>query len=348
MKQCLGRLYNIYLATPKLYQCYTNKQLINKYLQLHGYNTSIRRFSTFHRLNKEINGKTSSTQKSSINKSDSKKQSEQSKATSGHDTTSTSRPSLNVLNNELSSTIIPGEAKVIPEGSSKDDFLTEIFDNLEPYIDTYEVFKRLTEAGFTEAQADLIIKLLIYQLNSKLSKLSTIYAQKHEMESEQYLFESAQQEILVDITRSREQHINELITLVNILERDFNIISDELNNDNLKLRNDSQVAIHEQKSENTLNVKKLFLRIQETNHKITTELDSAIRSEIESLRWYLSRWGLITLMVSLFLASLIFFSNKFKNEKNEAKKEFVPLVIREPSEYDEDDYHTDLDRSSVE
>lgn len=179
MKQCLGRLYNIYLATPKLYQCYTNKQLINKYLQLHDYNTSIRRFSTFHRLNKEINGKTSSTQKSSINKNknDPKKQSEQSKATSGYDTTSTSRPSLNVLNNELSSTIIPGEAKVIPEGSSKDDFLTEIFDNLEPYIDTYEVFKRLTEAGFTEAQADLIIKLLIYQLNSKLSKLSTIYAQ---------------------------------------------------------------------------------------------------------------------------------------------------------------------------
>lgn len=122
--------------------------------------------------------------------------------------------------------------------------------------------------GFTEAQADLIIKLLIYQLNSKLSKLSTIYAQKHEMESEQYLFESAQQEILVDITRSREQHINELITLVNILERDFNIISDELNNDNLKLRNDSQVAIHEQKSENTLNVKKLFYEFK----KQTTRL----------------------------------------------------------------------------
>ena len=343
MKQCLGRLYNIYLATPKLYQCYTNKQLINKYIQTHSHNTSIRRFTTYHRLNQETKGKHSSTQN---NINDPKKKTDQSKSATSSDTPK--RPSLNVLNNELSSSIVPGEAKVIPEGSSKDDFLTEIFDNLEPYIDTYEVFKRLTEAGFTEAQADSIIKLLIYQLNSKLSKLSTIYAQKHEMESEQYLFESAQQEILVDITRSREQHINELITLVNILERDFNIISDELNKDNLRLRNDSQVAIHEQKSENTLNVKKLFLRIQETNHKITTELNSAIRSEIESLRWYLSRWGLITLLVSLFLASLIFFSNKFKNEKNEAKKEFVPLVIREPSEYDEDDYHTDLDKSDLE
>ncbi|KAI5953941.1 hypothetical protein CANMA_004780 [Candida margitis] len=353
MKQCLGRLYSIYLATPKLYQCSNNKQLINKYIQTHGSNyTYIRRFTTFQRLNQEIKGKPTSNPKNINSNTDVKgtKQTEQSKPASGSstDAASNTRPSLNLLHNELSNSIVPGEAKVIPEGSCKEDFLTEIFDNLEPYIDTYEVFTRLTEAGFTEAQADSIIKLLIYQLNSKLSKLSTIYAQKYEMESEQYLFESAQQEILVDITRSREQHINELITLVNILERDFNIISDELNNDNLKLRNDSQVAIHEQKSENTLNVKKLFLRIQETNHKITTELDSAIRSEIESLRWYLSRWGLITLLVSLFLASLIFFSNKSKNEKNEAKKEFVPLVIREPSEYDEDDYHTDLDRSSVE
>ncbi|KAI3403658.2 hypothetical protein KGF56_003585 [Candida oxycetoniae] len=257
-------------------------------------------------------------------------------------------PRSSVINSELNDGVKLGEAKIIPEGSRKDEFLTEIFDNLEPYLDTYSVFSKLKEAGFTDSQCDSIIQLLIFQLNSKLSKLSTIYAQNFELENEQYLFESAKQEIRVDITRSREQHINELITLVNILERDFHIISDELNNDCIMLKNDSQVAIHEEKSTNTLNVKKLFLRIQETNHKITTELDSAIRSEIESLRWYLSRWGLITLLVSLFLASLIFFSNKFKMEKAEAKKEFIPLVIREPSEYDEDDYHTDLDKSTVE
>ena len=181
--------------------------------------------------------------------------------------------------------------KVLPEGVSKDEFLTEIFGNLDPYIDTYSIYKQLREAEFTPEQSDQIISLLVHQLNSKLTKLSTIYAQNFELENEQYLFESAQQEIRVDITRSRDQHINELIALINILERDFNVINDELNNDYLKLKNDSQVAINEGKSENTLNSKKLFLRIQEANHKITTELNSDIKSEIESLRWYLSRWG---------------------------------------------------------
>lgn len=242
---------------------------------------------------------------------------------------------------------ILGSEKVLPEGVSKDEFLTEIFGNLDPYIDTYSMYKQLREAGFTPEQSDQIISLLVHQLNSKLTKLSTVYAQNFELENEQYLFESAQQEIRVDITRSRDQHINELIALINILERDFNVINDELNNDYLKLKNDSQVAINESKSENTLNSKKLFLRIQEANHKITTELNSDIKSEIESLRWYLSRWGLITLLVSLFLGLIIFYNTKRRNVTKEAKKDFAPLVIREPSEYEDDDYHTELDRGSV-
>lgn len=237
--------------------------------------------------------------------------------------------------------------KVLPEGSHKDEFLTQVFEGLDPYIDTYSIYKELRQVGFTSNQSDQIILLLIYQLNSKLTKLSTIYAQKFELENEQYLFESAQQEIRVDITRSRDQHIAELIALINILERDFNAITDELNNDFLKLRNDSAVMINENKSENTLQSKKVFLRIQEANHKITTDLSSNIKSEIESLRWYLSRWGLITLLTSLFMALMIFYSSKKRNVVEEARKEFAPLVMSQPSEFDDDDYHTELDESFI-
>ncbi|RCK55405.1 hypothetical protein Cantr_04145 [Candida viswanathii] len=241
----------------------------------------------------------------------------------------------------------PGSEKVLPEGVSKDDFLTEVFGSLDPYIDTYAMYKDLRGAGFSVAQSDQIIALLIYQLNLKLTKLSTIYAQRFELENEQYLFESAQQEIRVDVTRSRDQHAAELLALINILLRDFNAITDELHNDFLMLRNDSAVAINEAKSENTLLSKRMFLKIQEANHKITTDLSSNIKSEIESLRWYLSRWGLMTLLASLFMALIIFYSSKQKNVTEEARREFAPLVIREPSEYEDDDYHTELDRASV-
>lgn len=257
------------------------------------------------------------------------------------------KPNVSNIKNQLDQNEPIEEVEDFDE-FNKDDFLTTIFENMEPYMDTYEVYTQLVKAGFKPDQADEIINLLIVQLNSKLSKLSTKYSQLYELENERYLFESAQQELRVDITRSRELHINELINLINILERDFNIISDELNNEFIQMKNDTQVAMNDQNSENTLHAKKIRLRIQETNHKITTELNSAMRSEIESLRWHISRWGLMAILVSVFSGCTVFYINKVKTMKRlQNTNEFVPLVIYEPSEYDEDDYHTDLDESLI-
>lgn len=233
-------------------------------------------------------------------------------------------------------------------GEESDEYLTTIFEKMEPYIDTYEVYRQLVIAGFSPKQSDEIINYLILQINSKVSKLSTKYSQMYELENERYLFESAQQELRVDITRSREQHINELINLINILERDFNIISDELNNEFLQMKNDAQVTVNDQKSENTLHSKKIYLRIQETNHKITTELNSAMRSEIESLRWHISRWGIMAILVSVFAGCALYYVYKIKTQRRLSERnDFVPLVIYEPSEFDEDDYHADLDKNQI-
>lgn len=234
------------------------------------------------------------------------------------------------------------------DSSDEDQFLTTIFENMEPYIDTWDVYKRLTNSGFTPSQSEEVINLLIIQLNSKLSKLSTKYSQEYELENERYLFESAQQELHVDITRNHENHINESINQINVLERDFGTIRDELNNHFIQMKNDIQVAINDQKSDNTLMMKKIMLRIQETNHKITTELNMAMRSEIESLRWHLSRWGLIAILVSVFSTCASFYVYRIRQYRLSAEKnEFVPLVIYEPSEYDEDDFHADLDPSVI-
>lgn len=235
------------------------------------------------------------------------------------------------------------------EPPSDNEFLTTIFEQMEPYIDTYAVYKRLIEAGFTPTQCDELINLLIAQLNTKLSKLSTKYSQIYELENEQYLFESAQQELGVDITRNRESHINEAINLIHALERDYTVLSDELNNHLIEMKNDIEIAINDQKSENTLLSKRIMLRIQETNHKITTEITMAMRSEIESLRWHLSRWGVITILTCVITAFVSFYLYRSRLQKKlaKAKTEFAPLLIYEPSELDDDDYHADLDPDSL-
>ena len=58
---------------------------------------------------------------------------------------------------------------------------------------------------------------------------------------------------------------------------------------------------------------------------------------------------LITMGVDYTIGVFIPGTNYILPNKNvkEAKKDFAPLVIREPSEYEDDDYHTELDRGSV-
>lgn len=229
----------------------------------------------------------------------------------------------------------------------ENDLLTTIFEDQEPYMDTYAVHCELVRSGFTPEQSNELINYLIKQLNTKLSKLNTKYSQKYELENECYLFISAQQELRVDITRSMESHMNELLNLIHVLERDFNIIADELNNDFIQMKNNTQVVMNDQKSDNTLHTKSITLRIQETNHKITTELHSAMKSEVESLRWHISRWGLIGILIAVFSGCTMFYVHKMKSIKIQTREEMVPLVIYEPSELDDDDYHTDLDENDI-
>lgn len=222
--------------------------------------------------------------------------------------------------------------------------MTSTFAGEDPFMNTYAVYTELVDAGFSPQEANSVLDLVITQLNQKLRTLVDKHTTLGEAENEQYLFESALEELRVDIAYSRQEHINELLSLINILERDFHVILNELDSSFISMRNDSQVAINDQKSENTLMLKRIILKIQETNHKITTELNLPIKSEIESLRWHLSRWGLILILVVVFSGCATFYIYKTRQEKKVIKQEqFVPLVIREPSEYDEDEYDADAD-----
>ena len=55
----------------------------------------------------------------------------------------------------------------------------------------------------------------------------------------------------------------------------------------------------------------------------------------------------MAILVSVFSECTTFYIHKVKSSKAQSKHDFVPLVIYEPSEYEEDDYHTDLDKNLV-
>lgn len=168
------------------------------------------------------------------------------------------------------------------------------------YVDTMNVFNQLKKLGFNEGQSDVILKLLNENLTVQLNKMDNKYTSSMEMENESYLFEAAQSELRIEINTSRELDLNTLENEKNSLDNLLREESEDLNKLLIVSKNDTQVLINDQNSENTLMQKKIKLRIRELDNKISTNINSDIKSEVESLRWQTTRNGIFAILILVF------------------------------------------------
>lgn len=168
------------------------------------------------------------------------------------------------------------------------------------YLDTMKVFNELKSLGFTENQSDVILKLIRENLTVNLNKVQSKILTNMELENETYLFEAAQSELKYETLHSRESDLKNLEMEKYALERLLQVESDELNEYLIMSKNDSQVTINDQISENTLLQKKIKMKIQELDNKITTNINSGIKSEIESLRWHTTISGIVAVLFLVF------------------------------------------------
>lgn len=183
------------------------------------------------------------------------------------------------------------------------------------YIDTMHVFNELRRLGFTEEQSDTILQLVKETLSHSVGKMEQKMLDSNELENELYLFEAAQSELKVEITTSREGDLHSLANEKSLLENLLNEEMDDLNKELIVSRNDSQVLINDQISENTLLQRTLKRRIQDLNNRISTEINGDIKSEIEGLRWHTTSRGLMAVLVLVFaIMSGVSISKKVNRE----------------------------------
>jgi hypothetical protein len=208
-------------------------------------------------------------------------------------------------------------------------------DNQTICLDTMKVFNELKDLGFSEGQSDVIMKLIKENLTINLNKLQNKNLTTMELENELYLFEAAQSELKVETQTSRESSLRNLEMDKYALERLLQVENDELNEYLIMSKNDSQVTINDQISENTLLQKKIKMKIQELDNKISTKINSEIKSETESLRWHTTRNGLLAVLVLVF--SLMAGASISRRIKKEEQPTQVILRMIEPEAIDHDD-----------
>ncbi|KAH3687255.1 hypothetical protein WICPIJ_001771 [Wickerhamomyces pijperi] len=209
------------------------------------------------------------------------------------------------------------------------------------YLDTLTIFNELKQLGFNDRQCDLILRLIKDNLGNQLENLDEKILTTLELENELYLFEAATSELRVEIQRSRETEFNILNNEKNVLENYLIEESDELNKQLIISKNDSQVLINDQISENTLLQKRIKKLIQDLDNKISTDIRSDIKSEIESLRWHTTRNGIMAVLVLVFCIMGGTSISKRLNREDHPQEIILRTIEPEIGE-DEDDNQQDL------
>lgn len=166
-----------------------------------------------------------------------------------------------------------------------------------PYVhhfDTYSLVLDLSKGGYTNDQAITIMKAVrgILQNNLDLAKQSL--TSKSDVENESYLFKAACSELQQSLQTARNSEVQRQRASRTHLEHEADILSQRLNQELAGVKDDIKGMFNDHKMATREQQRSIDTSVQELNYKITVSLNSDGKSEIEGLRWVLTRRAALT------------------------------------------------------
>jgi len=168
----------------------------------------------------------------------------------------------------------------------------------EHHFDTYSLVQDLARGDFTADQSVTIMKAVRLMLAVNLDIAKDGLVSKSDVENETYLFRAACSELRTSLQSSRHSEIQRQRTQRAHLHHEYDILNQRVTQDMLTLReelkamfNDRKMAVQEEKQ-------RLDSKISELNYEITVLLNSDSKSEVEGLRWVLTRRAALAIAIS--------------------------------------------------
>ncbi|KAJ5674701.1 uncharacterized protein N7477_004635 [Penicillium maclennaniae] len=178
-----------------------------------------------------------------------------------------------------------------------------------PYVhhfDTYSLVLDLSKGGYTNEQAITIMKAVRTILQGNLDYAKRSLTSKSDVENESYLFKAACSELQQSLQSARNSEVQRQRASRTQLEHEADILSQRLNQELAGMKDEIKGMFNDHKMSTREQQRTIDTSVQELNYKITVSLNSDGKSEIESLRWILTRRAALTLatcalMIILFL-----------------------------------------------
>lgn len=182
------------------------------------------------------------------------------------------------------------------------------------HFDTYSLVRDIAKGGFTDDQSITIMKALRGLLHKNLDLAKAGLISKSDFENEVYLFKAACSELQSSLQAARNSEMQTQRASRTQLQHEADILSQRLNQELAGLKDDIQGMFNDHKMTTREQQRSIDTSIQELNYKITVSLNSDGKSEIEGLRWILTRRAAFALAISAgklaFLSTMTVLSNR--------------------------------------
>lgn len=212
----------------------------------------------------------------------------------------------------------------------------------ENQVDTMSTYHQLL-TKFTPGQSKAIMATMLYLLNEQFyTTYNDKFLRDFEINKQDHLFNSLQSEIQYTITNTRDVEMNQHHLQLMRLKRDLDSIVDEINEMIIdQYEKNCKLDFHEHKNANTLLYKRINLNLNDCSNKITIQIISGIKSEIETLRWQTTRSGLLAVVI---LASSFLITVNVSNKKSRSPVlDVEQLTEEELAILKEEDKKKDID-----
>ncbi|KAJ5612696.1 hypothetical protein N7510_005890 [Penicillium lagena] len=233
---------------------------------------------------------------------------------------------------------MPGpSASLFPTGSSPSDHNSSPHLTPGPYVhhfDTYSLVRDLSHGGFTTDHSITIMKAVRSILQRNLDLARESLTSKSDVENEEYLFKAACSELQSSLQTARGSEMQRQRASRTQLQHEIDILSQRLNQELSGMKDDIKGMFNDHSMLTREQQRSIDTSVQELNYKITVSLNSDGKSEIEGLRWVLTRRAALTVGICAFMIIVFLKYSSTRKVQEPAKviKEVEKPVTKEGSE----------------
>ncbi|EMC96538.1 hypothetical protein BAUCODRAFT_89601, partial [Baudoinia panamericana UAMH 10762] len=199
--------------------------------------------------------------------------------------------------------------------------------HLEPsryvhHFDSYGLVKRLNDGGWSEDQSVTAMKAMRLILADNMDLAKEALVSKSMVENETYLFRAACAELKTEVMGRRKGEQEKMRTERTQLQHEVDILGQRLGQETATLKDELKGMFDDRKMAVRNEQRSMESKIQQLNYKITVELQADARSEVEGLRWVMTRRVILSLfiVVVMILFSLRQYSLMMHEREMDAKR----------------------------